>query len=939
MNWDGMNDRKAAFLTAAQDGHDEHGPGGAASTLLRAVVIGQIADGDPPQVWQAAQRLLDAGLEVGDVVGQLAMAFGQNAWAAVEGGSVDRDGYLDMLARLPLPTAGDIERAYIDTVREHQLLGAGEVERLVVERLGRPDDELVVRLLDWVADQVLDDGPLVMLSPDRLVHVPSMLSGVVLTHRLSDDERRSGVLCATDLPGFARGGLTWRGEDILDYEGEDGRSRWWGPSGWLADLPCGAVIAVRVGAGGEVSRSALDDEPAATDALVAALRSAYDTEVAEPWLPVTGEDLLLAALAADRTVFAVPVPPLSELAATAGLERRGEYYAHAESVWRQGELLDRQHRVLDRLGPGRDARTTMRVLSLVDEVGEAGDVAAAREILDSLYDPAVLEVVADELLGSDDDPTRLAEFATLADRLRVAASRPAQQAVAGWLAALAAERDGRVLDAESHLRHAVREDPGWPCAQDRLAWYESDRGDPAAVERWRRLGETAAGNPDLAEAEPFAATAAAGAARLGRNERCWCGSGRKYKACHLGRPVRAPLPDRVGWLCRKAIAYLERRGGVGPIVLGYAAARAGVPNDPDDPESREALAEALADPLVLETVLHEGGWFERFLADRGPLLPDDEAMLARSWTLLERSVHEVLDVRAGQGLVVRDLRTGDRHEVRERSLSRQVTGGALVCARVVPDGETHQLIGGVFGVAPGTEAGLLEVLDRRDGYALLHHVSRLHRPPELVTTDGEPIVDCRAELEVPDPAQARAELDRRYEPDGDGWVSFTADTGTGTGTGVAGGRTVRAWLSLDGQALTVRTMSQPRLDAVRAELLAALPGARVTGEQRRPFEPGPVPGRSAMPGRLPPGAAVGDEWGREALAEIVDRQERAWCDEQVPALGGRTPREAAEDPTRRDELARLIASFPDIDPASGMLGLRPARLRELLGLGGGGEGA
>jgi hypothetical protein len=69
-----------------------------------------------------------------------------------------------------------------------------------------------------------------------------------------------------------------------------------------------------------------------------------------------------------------------------------------------------------------------------------------------------------------------------------------------------------------------------------------------------------------------------------------------------------------------------------------------------------------------------------------------------------------------------------------------------------------------------------------------------------------------------------------------------------------------------------------------------------------------------------------------AILELLDRQERRWCDEQVAALGGRTPREAAADPTRRDELIRLIGSFPEIDPASGAFGLRPTRLRQLLGL-------
>ncbi len=40
--------------------------------------------------------------------------------------------------------------------------------------------------------------------------------------------------------------------------------------------------------------------------------------------------------------------------------------------------------------------------------------------------------------------------------------------------------------------------------------------------------------------------------------------------------------------------------------------------------------------LDIDVVLHESGWFDRFLADRGRLLPDDEAPLARAWTLVER---------------------------------------------------------------------------------------------------------------------------------------------------------------------------------------------------------------------------------------------------------------------------------------------------------------
>ena len=299
----------------------------------------------------------------------------------------------------------------------------------------------------------------------------------------------------------------------------------------------------------------------------------------------------------------------------------------------------------------------------------------------------------------------------------------------------------------------------------------------------------------------------------------------------------------MSWLCRKAVAYLQHRGGTFPAMMEFATARA---SDPDDLRS---VMEAFEDPLVFDVALHEAGWFERFLADRGPLLPPDEAMLAQAWTLVDRSVYEVLDTSAGHGLSVRDVRTGDRIEVRERSFSRQARVGELLCARVVPDGESHQLIGGLFRVPPGTEGPLLELLDRHDGFGLLSFVAGLSRPPTLVTTEGEPLLDCRAQLAVPDPAAARTELDRRYEPDGPGWVSYVDPEASDQ-------RTVRAWLELDGDILGVRTLSAPRLDAVLAELRTALPGARVDSDERRPMAPDAA---------APPAGGPVDEAMREAL--------------------------------------------------------------------------
>jgi hypothetical protein len=72
---------------------------------------------------------------------------------------------------------------------------------------------------------------------------------------------------------------------------------------------------------------------------------------------------------------------------------------------------------------------------------------------------------------------------------------------------------------------------------------------------------------------------------------------------------------------------------------------------------------------------------------------------------------------------------------------------------------------------------------------------------------------------------------------------------------------------------------------------------------------------------------------REALGQIVDQQELRWCDENVPALDGLTPRQAAADPTRREQLERLLVAMPEggVSPL-GFATMRPARLREMLGL-------
>jgi len=679
----------------------------------------------------------------------------------------------------------------------------------------------------------------------------------------------------------------------------------------------------------QLSVERLTPDPQVTDDLVTSVRAAYDREMSdlgENKLPVPGMDLILGMLAEDREVFSIARPPLDELCVAAGLDRRQDSVAHEPRVWENQRRIRRIGRLALGLDDHEQALAAARSCATFDDDALPAD--DVRSALDDLRDGDVFDAVAAELLTDlDDDGDVSVHTRDVVARCLDVASKPARVAVARLLVARLQEAGGDVFAAEAQLHLATEADPNWPPALDRLAWYLSDRGEAAAAARlWRRAGITpdGSGGQDLAEVEKFARTATAD---LGRNDPCWCESGRKFKHCHSGQPPPVPLPDRVGWLCRKAVSYLERASGDAPdAVIEMVQHRMA------DPEDKDSLIEAVSDPLVLDVVLHQLGWFDRFLADRGRLLPDDEAMLAASWTLVERTLYEITDVRPGKSVTVRDIRTGDREEVRERSFSHQARPGMFVCARAVPDGESHQFIGGMFIVPPGTETHVLDILDNDGPAELLAYVASTQRMPRMMTRENEPMVLCKGAIEIPDPNEATRFLDATYErrdqasdQDADrvgGWVElFDLNEDEAI---------VRANITLDGKTIHVETTSEPRIERTAAAIRAGIAGAQLVSDERKPFDPGRDGPSLARATGASNNAPITDP---AVVSQIQEMMERRWLDEVIPALGGRTPREAAADPTRRDELRRLIDSFDiPFDTASGGFGLRPSELRRALGL-------
>jgi SEC-C motif len=451
-----------------------------------------------------------------------------------------------------------------------------------------------------------------------------------------------------------------------------------------------------------------------------------------------------------------------------------------------------------------------------------------------------------------------------------------------------------------------------------LAHIASDRGD---VERGLALLRRAGAEPDHPLVELLEQHRPEPPRDLGRNQPCWCGSGRKYKKCHLGRE-QLPLAERAGWLYAKAVQHTLQSGWDGLLIeVGYERCRYA----DDDPDVLDA---ALADPLVLDAVLFEGGAFGEFLEIRGSLLPDDERLLAEQWLLVERSVFEVEQVHPGQSVTVRDLRTGDTQEVRERAASRQLKAGQLVCAHVLPAGDSTQFFGGLEPVALHERDPLIGLLDTGpDPVTLVAQLSRRFAPPTLTNTEGDPLAICEATVQIGDPVGIEAALDDTYDRvDGDDsprWFEHVTTQGM---------LRIRATLVLDGDTLRVQTNSEKRMDRVLATLARLDPAMSVLDDSRRPLreardaaelaEQLPVAGEDALDPDDPKVLA--------ALEEFIRDYETAWLDEPLPALDGHSPRQAADDPTRRGDLIKLLDTFPAGAAARG--GMDADRLRAALGL-------
>jgi hypothetical protein len=446
---------------------------------------------------------------------------------------------------------------------------------------------------------------------------------------------------------------------------------------------------------------------------------------------------------------------------------------------------------------------------------------------------------------------------------------------------------------------------------------------------------------------------------VGRNDPCPCGSGKKYKRCCLAGDARAggafTAPERQSAL--EALFRFARRDEFGEA---HAVASAAfwidwMGTDRDD-ELREAvqLEEseiAYLEWFVFDFLLASGRTVaDEFLARERRRLQTGEVRYLERMRLSHLRLYEIQRVRPEEGLDLTDLWTREPLRVQERLGTRQLAQWDLIGTRVMLGAAGFPVLDGFpylypalakedilkrfrrahrdfKRIVPGDD---LTAFFKRHGM-LFHHLWLNHvalRPmPRMVTAEGDEIVLARVVFDVNDQGAVAAALARHPDlrPQDDGsyvWLEAerTADRPVTrvakgiqlTSVRLGGGQEPRRSLGTvmpEGGRLVFEATSRPRAERGRAMIEALARSAvayRATGYEdvgqalKRPANP------AAKPSDIPP------EVEAKLLGEFYERHYRGWLDEPLPALGGRTPRQAAGLKSAREKVISLLKAMENM---------------------------
>ena len=327
-------------------------------------------------------------------------------------------------------------------------------------------------------------------------------------------------------------------------------------------------------------------------------------------------------------------------------------------------------------------------------------------------------------------------------------------------------------------------------------------------------------------------------------------------------------------------------------------------------------------------------------------LPDAEAILLRARMETYPTLYRVCSHDPKAATVdLEDVLLGGQVTVHDQLLSENIENSLLFAARVFPAGRFHfvEFVGPPLGAMMGMEA--VEFLRdcgmeftreglRRGAHAFgwlwrwIDEWQAAAKSTRLCNTDGEEFLWHIASFSLADPGQTREHLMRRDDIDYDEQVDeLVWSKPTGPDNKAMGDTITLGRMEFVGDELVLTVNSAQRFARAR-QWLEKLPGVAFKSVRTRRWNE--TEKDRPMDERISPPEPV--EMTPELNAAIQERMYKhymQWIDTPVPALGGKTPRQACRTEAGRQQVLMLIRTMPDpMGPGSVRLP-REVMLREL----------
>jgi hypothetical protein len=419
--------------------------------------------------------------------------------------------------------------------------------------------------------------------------------------------------------------------------------------------------------------------------------------------------------------------------------------------------------------------------------------------------------------------------------------------------------------------------------------------------------------------------------KVGRNDPCPCGSGKKYKRCCLEKisPQIGKEESIKQKLVQELLKLFKQR--IDPD--RYEDVRAIFWDDFDPAEVLQGDSLENAEINFWEWVVHD--WVDKisgkslidlYVEYKKALSLDEHKVL----TMMKDSVlslYEVKEVFLEKGLLLKDLIRGGQYDVREKAATRYLAKWDVLATRLLQVDGQYIMSGAGYPypitVKDDILGDILYTYNRHkkrdpdvsmDGFLKangehfnFYWYDLIQNPPKvkLATTDREPMVISKAYYEFEDRESVVEALKNTdgFEENGNGfiWVRKKSEDEA----------TILGRAYFDRKTLILECNSKERLKKGKEIIRKHISGARHKVDSYEDIYKH-FDSLKEKPSQKPL-SDIPFEVRRQIYTRFMEKHCKKWVTEKIPALGGKTPKQAVRSKKGKEQVKELLKSFENTE--------------------------